>query len=78
MIRAILPSMLQRQSGHIINVGSIAGYEGYPGGTVYCATKFAVRAVTEALRKELVSTPLRVSSVNPGKTNCFFNVVNTY
>jgi 3-hydroxy acid dehydrogenase/malonic semialdehyde reductase len=47
---------------------SIAGYEGYQGGSVYCATKFAVRAITEVLRKELVSTPLRVTAINPGKS----------
>ena len=45
---------------------SIAGFESYPGGSIYCASKFAVRAITEALRREVVGTPIRVSAVNPG------------
>lgn len=57
----------ERQSGHIINIGSIAGREAYPGGSIYCATKFAVNAFTTALRGELVNTPIRVTEIQPGK-----------
>lgn len=50
----------------IINIGSIAGLEGYPGGSIYCASKFAVQGITESLRKELVATKLRVTAICPG------------
>jgi 3-hydroxy acid dehydrogenase/malonic semialdehyde reductase len=75
MIRAIVPGMLERKSGHIINIGSIAGYQSYPHGSIYCASKFAVRAITDALRKELVATPLRVTAINPGLTETEFSLV---
>jgi len=73
--RAIVPGMLARNSGHIINIGSIAGIESYALGSVYCGTKFAVGAITEALRKELVATPLRVTNVAPGLTETEFSIV---
>ena len=63
------------QSGHIINVGSIAGYEAYPYGSVYCATKHAVVAITKATRMELVDTPIRVTSISPGLVETEFSVV---
>lgn len=53
--------------GDIINVGSIAGREGYPGGSIYCATKAAVRTFTDALRRELISTRIRVIEIDPGQ-----------
>ncbi|WFD33600.1 3-hydroxy acid dehydrogenase [Malassezia cuniculi] len=64
----------QRGSGHIINLGSIAGREAYPGGSIYCATKFAVHAFTSALLKELVDTPIRVSNIQPGMVETDFSV----
>jgi 3-hydroxy acid dehydrogenase/malonic semialdehyde reductase len=54
-------------AGDIINIGSIAGREGYPGGSIYCATKAAVRAFTDALRKELIATKIRVIEIDPGQ-----------
>jgi len=66
MIKAIVPGMVERKRGHIINVSSVAGLEGYPGGSGYCASKYAVQGLTMALRKELVATPLKVTSICPG------------
>ncbi|WFD26858.1 3-hydroxy acid dehydrogenase [Malassezia nana] len=68
----------ERRAGHIINIGSIAGLEPYPGGSVYCATKFAVRSFTEALMKELVDTPIRVTNVQPGMVETEFSLVRYY
>ncbi len=73
--RAIVPGMLERGQGHVINIGSIAGHEAYPGGNVYNATKFAVDAITKALRMDVVNTPLRVSTVDPGLVETNFSVV---
>lgn len=73
--RKVLPGMIERGSGHIINVGSIAGHESYPGGAVYCATKSAVRAITNSLRMELVDTQLRVTTVDPGLVETEFSIV---
>ena len=53
--------------GDIINIGSIAGREGYPGGSIYCATKAAIRTFTDALRRELISTRIRVMEIDPGQ-----------
>jgi len=64
--RAVVPGMLSRGRGHIINIGSTAGHEVYPGGTVYCATKHAVAAITRGLKQDLHGTPIRVSTVDPG------------
>lgn len=64
--RAVIPGMVKRNRGTIINIGSIAGHEVYPRGNVYCATKFAVDALTRGLRIELVDTPIRVCTVDPG------------
>lgn len=61
--------------GDIINIGSIAGREGYPGGSIYCATKAAVRVFTEALRKELVATRIRVMEIDPGQVETEFSMV---
>lgn len=70
MTQAILPHMLKRGEsgqGDIINIGSIAGREGYPGASIYCATKAAGRLFTEALRKELIHTRIRVIQIDPGQ-----------
>lgn len=73
--RCLLPGMVERKRGLIINIGSIAGHDPYPRGAVYNATKFAVDAITRALRMELVDTPLRVSSVDPGLVETEFSLV---
>lgn len=73
--RAVIPGMVRRGRGHIINIGSIAGHEVYPAGNVYCATKFAVKALSRALRLDLSGTGLRVSSVDPGLVETEFSIV---
>jgi 3-hydroxy acid dehydrogenase/malonic semialdehyde reductase len=73
--RAVIPGMVERRAGHVINIGSIAGREVYPGGNVYCATKFAVRALTSGLRLDLNGTPIRVSEVAPGLVQTEFSIV---
>jgi 3-hydroxy acid dehydrogenase/malonic semialdehyde reductase len=73
--RAIIPGMVARGKGTIINMGSIAGHEVYPGGNVYCATKFAVDALTRGLRHDLVDTPIRVCTVDPGLVETEFSLV---
>ena len=78
MSRSIIPGMLERNSGHIINIGSIAGHEVYPNGNVYCATKHAVDALTKGMRLDLVDTPLRVSTVDPGLVETEFSDVRFY
>jgi len=61
--------------GDIINIGSIAGREGYPGGSIYCATKAAVRTFTDSLRRELIATRIRVIEVDPGQVETEFSIV---
>ena len=73
--KAVIPGMISRGRGHIINIGSIAGHEVYPGGNVYCATKFAVNALSRGLRLDLSGTPLRVTSVDPGMVETEFSLV---
>ncbi len=73
--RAILPGMVRRGSGHVINIGSIAGHEVYPAGNVYCATKHAVAALTRAMGIDLLGTGVRVSSVDPGMVETEFSMV---
>ncbi len=75
MTRALVPGMVERETGHVINVGSVAGRETYPGGNVYCATKFAVKALTRALKMDLLGTQIRVSTVDPGLVETEFSVV---
>ena len=76
--RAVVPGMVTRGRGHIINLGSIAGHELYPGGNVYCATKFAVNALTKGLLMDLVDTPIRVSSIDPGLVETEYSQVRFY
>ena len=64
--RALLPAMIERGQGHVVNIGSAAGHQVYPKGNVYNATKFAVRALSEGMNLDVAGTPLRVSSVDPG------------
>ena len=75
MTRLVVPGMIERGCGHIINIGSIAGDAAYPGGSVYCATKAAVKALSDVLRIDLVDTPLRVTNIKPGLVETNFSVV---
>ena len=73
--RVVVPGMVARKSGTIVNIGSIAGHEVYPKGNVYCATKHAVDALTKGLRMDLVDTPIRVCTVDPGLVQTEFSEV---
>lgn len=71
----IIKAMAARKSGHIVNLGSVAGRWVYPGGAVYCATKFAVRALSEAMRQDLHGCQVRVTNIEPGMVNTEFSTV---
>lgn len=75
MTQTILPIMLARNTGSIINLNSIAGHEAYPGGSIYCATKSAVNSYSDALRRELIGTRIRVMEIAPGQAETEFSVV---
>ena len=75
MTRALLPKLEASGNGHVVNVGSIAGWESYPGGAGYNAVKFAVRAITQVMRLEWVGKPIRVTEVSPGMVETEFSVV---
>ncbi|MBD1995747.1 SDR family oxidoreductase [Leptolyngbya sp. FACHB-541] len=73
--RSVVPGMVERGQGHVINIGSIAGHQTYPNGNVYCATKAAVKALSEGLKMDLLGTPIRVSAVDPGMVETEFSEV---
>lgn len=73
--RQILPTMVAYKKGHVVNIGSVAGRWSYPGGGVYCATKFSVRALSECLRMDLQGTNVRVTNIEPGMVETEFSEV---
>ncbi|WP_009632967.1 SDR family oxidoreductase [Synechocystis sp. PCC 7509] len=75
LTRCIVPGMISRGRGHIVFLGSTAGHQTYPNGNVYCATKAAVRVISEGLKQDLLGTPVRVSSVDPGLVETEFSQV---
>lgn len=74
MTRLLVPGMVQRGKGHVINIGSVAGDAAYANGAVYCATKAAVKTLTDGLRIDLADTPLRVTNLKPGLVETNFSV----
>lgn len=74
MTRLVVPHMVERNHGHVINIGSVAGDQAYAGGNVYCATKAAVKALSDGLRIDLVDTCVRVTNVKPGLVETNFSV----
>ena len=75
MTRLIVPGMVARNAGHIINIGSVAGDAAYAGGNVYCATKAAVKTITDGLRIDVAETALRVTNIKPGLVETNFSRV---
>ena len=73
--RSIVPGMVKRDRGHVVNIGSTAGHQTYPGGNVYCGTKAAVKSISEGLKQDLLGTSVRVSSVDPGLVETNFSNV---
>lgn len=71
----VLPRMLEAGVGDIVNIGSVAGYESYAGGAGYCASKFAVRAITESMRHDLLGKNIRVIGIHPGMVETEFSIV---
>ena len=75
MTRLVVPGMVERMRGHIINIGSVAGDAAYAGGAVYCATKAAVKVLSDGLRLDLAHTPVRVTTLKPGLVETNFSNV---
>ena len=75
MTRAVVPGMVSRGKGHVINIGSVAGDAAYANGNVYCGTKAAVKAITDGLRIDLAETPIRVTLLKPGLVETRFSEV---
>jgi len=75
MTRLILPQMVKRNAGHVVNIGSVGGRWTLPGSVVYCATKFAVRAITDGLRMDLTGKKIRVTNIEPGMVKTEFSLV---
>ncbi|MCS7053382.1 MAG: SDR family oxidoreductase [Ignavibacterium sp.] len=73
--RVVVPQMVERESGHIINIGSTAGHDTYPMGNVYAATKFAVKALSQSFRIDLLDKGIKVSSIDPGMVETEFSIV---
>lgn len=73
--RAFLPWMMSKKAGHVVNIGSIAGFQSYAGGSAYAGTKHGVRAISQALREELFATPIRVTEIDPGMVETEFSIV---
>jgi NADP-dependent 3-hydroxy acid dehydrogenase YdfG len=73
--REIIPLMTERMEGHVINLGSIAGHEVYPNGNVYCASKFAVNAISKSMRVDLYDKNIRVTTIDPGMVDTEFSVI---
>lgn len=75
LTRAVVPGMIERQSGHIINIGSIAGREAYPNGNVYCASKAAVDSLSKSMRIDLLPHGIKVTQIAPGAAETEFSLV---
>lgn len=75
LTRKIVPTMIENQKGHVINMGSVAGIHAYPGGAIYCATKAAVKFISDGLRMDIVHTPIRVTNIQPGIVETNFSVI---
>lgn len=75
LTRKIVPIMVANRRGHVINIGSTAGIHAYPGGAVYCATKAAVKFISDGLRMDVVDTPVKVTNIQPGMVETNFSVV---
>ncbi len=73
--RVVIPGMVKRNSGHVVNIGSIAGHEVYPKGNVYCATKYAVKALNTGMRIDLNGTNVKITTVDPGLAETEFSLV---